>query len=177
MWRTLQLTLPERALSFPNWKSHTLGTGVEFLILCWGNQSQGYGPLRDDGGQSFKTQHKPKDRNPIHLSEQKRRGTRVVTLCVREWGGLWKVGHTIMASAQHFHLVVHTPKVIQWPTRGGLDTEFPSPRIPAHDRQGLALSSYYAMQLVYGCILVIRSKPIHIHTHSLTYIYMHTHIH
>ena len=42
-------------------------------------------------------------RPELELTEQKRRGTRVVTLRVRERGVLLKVGYTTMTSAQHPH--------------------------------------------------------------------------
>ena len=73
--------------------------------------------------------------------------------------------------------VVHTPIDSWWLPRGGLDSEFPSPRTPAHDRQGLALRCRYGMQfgprqlldysqLTYTCT----------NTRTHTYICMHTHI-
>ena len=44
----------------------------------------------------------PWPRRPaLGLTEQKRRGTRVVTLRIRERFGLWKVGHTTMVPAQN----------------------------------------------------------------------------
>ena len=42
----------------------------------------------------------------LESTEHKRRETNVVTLRVRESGGLWKVGHTTMASAQYSPSVV-----------------------------------------------------------------------
>ena len=96
-----------------------------------------------------------------------------MTLRVRERGGLRKVGHTTMASAQNPHswvplalkeklislngypkpypIVVHTPIVSKWPPSGGVDSKFSYPnRIPAHDRQGIALSGRPLCQTVWS---------------------------
>ena len=84
----------------------------------------------------------------LELTEQKRRLTGVVSLRVKERGGLWKVGYTTMPSApksllrgaigfkeklihlngyaKPYRVVVHTPIVNRWPLKGGLDSEFPS---------------------------------------------------
>ena len=144
----------------------------------------------------------PWPRRPaLELTEQKRRVTRVVTLRVRERGGLWKVGHTTMASAKNPHsgvplalkeklirlngypkpypMVVHAPTINRWPPRGGLDSEFPSPWTPAHDRQGLALSDCYERQfgprlligysqLTYTCTYTCTHVSIYIYTYTYT---------
>ena len=72
----------------------------------------------------------------------------------------------------------------------GVDSEFPSPRTPTRDRQGLALSGHDASSLVRGivaayicpqlliyvrgCLLVYMYVCVYTCTH--TYIYMHTNI-
>ena len=45
-----------------------------------------------------------------------------------------------------YPMVVYTPTVSRWPPKDGLDSEFPSLRIPAHDGHGLTLSGRYARQ-------------------------------
>ena len=129
-----------------------------------------------------------------------------MTLRVRERGGLCKVGHTNMASAQNLHSGVqlalykssstsmatlsHIPwrvvrPVIRLPPRGGLDSEFPSSRTPAHDRQGFALSGRYARRFgprlywlfaanLYMCIRM--HTHVHKHTYTYTYTYVCTHL-
>ena len=123
--------------------------------------------------------------------ERKRRGTRVETFRVRERGGVQKVCHTTMATAQYpssgvplikissSASMVTSAKVSRWLPRDGLDSEFPSPRTPARDRQFLAISSRYARQFDPWLLIWLFAAnlyiPIHIRKHI--YIYMHTHIH
>ena len=74
-------------------------------------------------------------------------------------------------------MVVHTPIVSRRPPRGGLDSEFPSPRTPAHDRQGLAVSGRYA-RLFGPLLLIVYSQLTYTCAYTCThmYIYMYTHI-
>ena len=82
-----------------------------------------------------------------------------------------------------FLMLVQRPIVSRWPPRGGLDSKFISPRTPAHDRQGLALSDCYARQfslrlligysqLIYTCMCVHMNTHVHKHadTYSHTYV-------
>ena len=131
--------------------------------------------------------------------EKKRRGIRVVTLRIRHKMGLQKVGHTHtnMASVQYRHsgvdmssnklirlsgyprpypMVVRTLKVSRWPPRGGLDSDFPTPRTPIHHSQGFTPSGSYARQ--FGPWLLIGYSQLtctFAFTCTHTYIYMHTH--
>ena len=76
-----------------------------------------------------------------------------------------------------FFMVVHTPIVSWWPPRGGLDSEFPSPRTPAHGRQCLALCGRYAWQ--FNPWLLIGFSPlsyVHTHAHTRTYTCIHMYI-
>ena len=79
----------------------------------------------------------------------------------------------------------HTPwwfirPVSRWPPRGGLNSEFLSPRTPTHGRQGLALSGRFARQ--FGPRLLIGYSQLtytcaYTCMHSYIYnLYMHTHI-
>ena len=77
-----------------------------------------------------------------------------------------------------YQVVVRTLKVSRWPPRGGLDSEFLSPRTPAHDRQDLALCGLYARQ--FGPRLLIGNSQLTctcVYACTHTCIYMHTHIH
>ena len=56
-----------------------------------------------------------------------------------------------------YPMVVHMPKVSQWPPRDGLDSELPSPRTPAHAGRALRLVAAMPGSLVRGCLLVIYS--------------------
>ena len=140
-------------------------------------------------------------RPALELTEQNWRGTRVLTLRIRERGGLRKVGHTTMALAQyppsgvlwlkisssasmatlsHTQMVVRMPKVSRWPPRGGLDSEFPSPMAPARDRQSLALCGRCGRQFgrqLLNCRLFTATPYMriqmrtHVHIHAYTYTY------
>ena len=85
-------------------------------------------------------------------------------------------------------MVVYTPPVSRWPPRGGLDSEFPSPRTLARDRLGLALSGRYARQfgpsrligysqLTYTCAYSCTHTGIYMHTHIHTYTCIQKNIH
>lgn len=63
-------------------------------------------------------------------------------------------------------------QVCQWPPRGGLDTEFPSPKTSTRDRQRLTLCHRNAKQ--FSPILLIdylQQTYTHIHAHIYIYIY------
>ena len=64
-----------------------------------------------------------------------------------------------------------TPIVSRWPPRGGLDSEFPSPRTPAHGTQGFSLSGRYAWQ--FGSLLLIGYSQL---TYTCAYTCMHIYI-
>ena len=91
-------------------------------------------------------------------------------------------------------MVVRMPKVSQWPARGGLDSEFPSPRTPASDRQGLALGGRYICQAAWSAAAIYARQYAwsaaaywlfaanlymcihihsHVHIHAYTYIQIH----
>ena len=119
-------------------------------------------------------------RPSLELTEQKRKGTRVVTLTIRERGGVRKVGHTTMASAEKsslrgavifkeklirlngypkpYPMVFHVSIVRWWPPSGGLYSELTSSMTPAHNRQGLTLSevSYGAVCTAYRLAILSR---------------------
>ena len=63
-----------------------------------------------------------------------------------------------MATLTHTQRWFIRPKSGRLPPSGGLDSEFPSPRTPAHDWQGFAqLAAAMPGSLVHCCLLVIHS--------------------
>ena len=78
-----------------------------------------------------------------------------------------------------YPMVARTPIVNRWPPRVGLDSEFPSPRSPAHDRQGLALSGRYSRQFWSTAAYWLFAANLYIcmHTHTYAYTHARTHMH
>ena len=60
-----------------------------------------------------------------------------------------------------YPMVVHTTIVSRWPPMGGLDSEFPSLKTPAHDRQGTKLTNKLTkiLQFEYKLTKITNKQP------------------